>query len=148
MALVLRHRVRYHETDAQGYMFNSRFLEIADVGLTEFVRSIGWPYPKLLAAGVDPSVVQAAINFAAPARFEDLLDVEVTCARVGSSSFVLCVGISRDGMHIAEANMTYVNVDSATASSRPLPAAVAEALRGNRDGSVERPPAYSSDSLS
>lgn len=40
MPVVLHHRVRYHETDAQGFLFNSRFLEIADVALTEFMRSI------------------------------------------------------------------------------------------------------------
>ncbi|MFV8054811.1 acyl-CoA thioesterase [Mycobacterium sp. 48b] len=137
MVVVLHHRVRYHESDAQGFLFNSRFLEIADVALTEFVRSIGWPYPKLLAAGADPSVIKASIDFAAPARFEDVLDVDVTCLRVGSSSFALCIGITRDDVHIAEANMTYVNVDPATAASRPLPAEVAEALRASCDDLIE-----------
>lgn len=134
MAVVLHHRVRYHETDAQGFLFNSRFLEIADVALTEFVRAIGWPYRELLAAGVDPSLVKTAIEFAAPARFEDVLAVDVTCPRVGSSSFALCIRISRDEAHIAEVNTTYVNVDPATATSRRLPAEVAQALRDNSIG--------------
>ncbi|WP_299561246.1 thioesterase family protein [uncultured Mycolicibacterium sp.] len=133
MAVVLRHRVRYHETDQQGFLFNSRYLEIADVGLTEFVRSIGWPYPKLLAAGVDPSLAQATIDFRAPARFEDVLDVDVTCTRVGNSSFSLLTRITRDGAEIAEVNIVYVNVDVTNAKSRPLPTAVAEALRAGAD---------------
>ncbi len=39
---VLRHRVRYHEADAQGSLFNSRYLELADDATTEFFRVLGW----------------------------------------------------------------------------------------------------------
>jgi acyl-CoA thioester hydrolase len=72
---VYRHRVRYHETDAQGFLFNARYLELADVAMTEFFRELGWPYPELVAAGADPSVVSATLTFRKPARFDDLLDV-------------------------------------------------------------------------
>lgn len=72
MTVVYRHRVRYHEADAQGFLFNSRYLELADVALTEFFRALGWPYQKLVAAGVDPSVVKATIEYKTPARFEDV----------------------------------------------------------------------------
>lgn len=131
MPVVLQHRVRYHETDAQGFLFNSRFLEIADVALTEFVRLIGWPYGQLLASGVDPSVIKAAIDFKAPARFEDMLDVDVTCPHVGTSSFRLCIVVTRGDSPIADLDLTYVNVDPTTATSRPLPIGLAEALRTN-----------------
>jgi acyl-CoA thioester hydrolase len=131
MPVVLHHRVRYHETDAQGFLFNSRFLEIADVALTEFVRSVGWPYARLLASGVDPSVVNAALHFQAPARFEDLLDVDVTCPHVGTSSFRLHIVLTRDDSPIALMDLTYVNVAPATATSRPIPIELAEALSAN-----------------
>jgi acyl-CoA thioester hydrolase len=29
MTIVYSHRVRYHEADAQGFLFNSRYLEVA-----------------------------------------------------------------------------------------------------------------------
>jgi acyl-CoA thioester hydrolase len=125
---VLQHRVRYHEADAQGFLFNSRFLELADVAMTEFFRRHGYPYSDLLASGTDPSVVSAQIQFKRPARFDDLLDVSVACPRVGNSSFDLFVSIARDGATVGEILLTYVNVDAATETSRALPASVAEAL--------------------
>ena len=67
VTFVHTHRVRYHETDAQSFLFNSRYLEIADVAMTEFFRHLGWSYEKLNADGVDPSVVSAQLQFLAPA---------------------------------------------------------------------------------
>jgi acyl-CoA thioester hydrolase len=126
---VYQHRVRSHEVDAQGFVFNSRYLEIADVAMTEFFRGIGWPYPKLVAGGTDPSVVSAAMTFLAPAKFDDLLDVHVACRRVGTSSFRLDMNVNRGETKIAGIELVYVNVDPAAEQSRPLPAPVAEALR-------------------
>ena len=115
--------------DAQGFMFNSRYLEVADVAMTEFFRSIGWPYLKLVAEGTDPSVVSAVLSFKAPAYFEDDLDIDVTCRKVGNSSFNLEVHMMRDESPLANIELVYVNVDPRTAQSRPIPTTVAEALR-------------------
>src|SRR5207302_6349185 len=71
------HRVRNHEVDTQGFLFNSRYLELADVAMTEFFRELGWPYAKLVEGGTDPSVVSARQTFQSPARFDDVLDVDV-----------------------------------------------------------------------
>jgi acyl-CoA thioester hydrolase len=127
--LAYQHRVRNHEVDSQGFLFNSRYLEIADVAMTEYFRCIGWPYPKLVAEGTDPSVVNAVVAFRAPAYFDDTLDVDVECRKVGNSSFTLDVRISRDHAELADIELVYVNVDPSKARSRPLPEAVALALR-------------------
>lgn len=128
---LLQHRVRYHEADAQGFMFNSRYLELADVAMTEFFRALGFPYLELLSLGMDPSVVKATVDFKRPARFEDLLHVSVSCTRVGTSSFDLDTYVSRDGEPITEMYLTYVNVDAQHARSRAIPATVANALRAD-----------------
>ncbi|MFD7956114.1 acyl-CoA thioesterase [Streptomyces ardesiacus] len=130
---VYQHRVRYHEADAQGFLFNARYLELADVAMTEFFRALGMPYAELVAVGTDPSVVSATLTFSKPARFEDLLDVTARCTRVGTSSFGLDVHVSRGADTIATVQLVYVNVDAATATSRPLPEDVARALRSAAD---------------
>ena len=130
MTFVHTHRVRYHETDAQSFLFNSRYLEIADVAMTEFLRDLGWSYEKLNADGVDPSVVSAQLQFRAPAFFDDVIEFHVECARVGRSSFELEHTVTRAGRELAKINIVYVNVDAAEGASRPLPAAVAQALSG------------------
>ncbi|MBK6011685.1 thioesterase family protein [Streptomyces sp. MBT53] len=133
------HRVRNHEVDTQGFLFNSRYLELADVAMTEFFRELGWPYTKLVDGGTDPSVVSARQTFLSPARFDDVLDVEVTCPRVGTSSFQLDMLVARDGTKIAEIEVVYVNVDAEAARSRPLPEAVAQALRDSVAGEPSQP---------
>lgn len=123
------HRVRYHEVDQQGVLFNGRYFEIADVGHTEFIRSLGWTYPELNALGADPSVVHIEADFAAAARFDDVLDIEVGCLRVGRSSFDLRTRIHRGEERLAVITGTHVNVDAAAGRSLPLPGEFAAALR-------------------
>ena len=128
MGFLHTHRVRYHETDAQGYLFNSRYLEIADVAMTEFFRALGWPYDKLTANGIDPSVVSAQLTFRAPARFDDVLEFRVSCTRVGRSSFELRHTVARGDAELAEITIVYANVDVAVGRSRALPTAITTAL--------------------
>ena len=129
MTVVYSHRVRYHEADAQGFLFNSRYLELADVANTEYFRYLGWPYPQLVAQGMDPSVVSAQITFIKPARFEDVIDVDVRCTQVGRTSFGLLMTLTRENAAIATIDMVYVNVETNSATSRPIPDDVAKALR-------------------
>ena len=97
--------------------------------MTEYFRAIGWPYPKLVAEGTDPSVINANLSFRSPAYFDDLIEADVTCTKVGTSSFQLDVCITRDQTELATIELIYVNVDATKAQSRPLPAAVAQTLR-------------------
>src|SRR5215468_1790144 len=69
-------RVRWAEVDRQGIVFNGNYLTYFDVGITEYWRAIGYPYPDaLLQNGCDTFAVKATIEYRAPARYDDLLDV-------------------------------------------------------------------------
>jgi acyl-CoA thioester hydrolase len=92
---VLRHRVRYHEADAQRIVFNARYLEWCDVAMAEFFRRCGWDYEALIAAGCDPSLVKVNLEFKRPAVFDDELDVFARPLQVGRSSFTLRFDIYR-----------------------------------------------------
>jgi acyl-CoA thioester hydrolase len=130
---VLRHRVRYHETDAQRIVFNARYLEWFDVAMAEFFRRCGWDYPALVEAGCDPSLVTVKLEFKRPAVFDDDLDVFVRPIQVGRSSFTLDFDVYRasDGEHLAVAEIVYMNVDVETQRSRPLPEAIRRRLQAN-----------------
>jgi len=140
-----QHRVRYHETDAQGYVFNSRYLEFVDVAMTEFIKALGYPYDDFIAAGADPSVVRAEVDFRRPARFDDVLDLAVECTHVGTSSFRLRTTITRDDDLIAVSRLAYVNVDPVAETSRPLPEEIARKLREILVDDVEKEPSRSTD---
>ncbi len=117
------------EVDNQGYVFNSRYLEIADAALTEFLREGGYTLAGLLRDGFDPSVVETGVRYRAPARLDDVLVVNARCARVGTSSFDMLFTFLRSGDEVAEIRTVYVNVDAAAERSRPIPDHLASYLR-------------------
>jgi acyl-CoA thioester hydrolase len=129
------HRIRYHETDQQGIAFNAQFLVWADVAMTEYFRDLGWPYLALNAAGCDPSLVKAQLEFKRPARFDDVIDIFARTTHIGRSSFTIGfdVRLSDDDADVATIEIVYANVDPETKRSHPIPADVRAQMEHHRD---------------
>ncbi len=106
-------RVRWSEVDGQEVVFNANYLMYADVAVTEFMRANGIMTECREEFG-QTFVVDAHLSFRASARFDDLLSLAVTCDRVGRSSYVLKVEISRGGEVLCVADMTYVRAVDGT----------------------------------
>jgi acyl-CoA thioester hydrolase len=76
-------RVAFSDTDAQGVVYYGRYLPYFDLARTEYHRNLG---------GVDGAarsefVMRASnVEYHAPARFDDLLEVFVRIIRIGRSS--------------------------------------------------------------
>lgn len=69
-------RVRYADTDQGGVVYNANYLVFFEVGRTEMMRTLGVPYARLEDEGTIMPVVEAHVNYHAPARYDDLLIVE------------------------------------------------------------------------
>lgn len=61
------------------------------------------------------------LEYRAPARFDDQLQIGVRSARLGRSSLTFSLGIWRGGELLTSGEITYVHADGATRSSAPLP---------------------------
>ncbi|HET8731746.1 MAG TPA: thioesterase family protein [Moraxellaceae bacterium] len=107
-------RVRYGECDAQQVVFNARYGDYVDVALTEFFRALFGSYQALLAQGLDGQVVRMATDWKSSARFDEVLAMEVSTSRVGTTSYTLLVRISEyfSGRHVADVEIVYVMVDA------------------------------------
>lgn len=130
-AFRLRHtlRVRWAEIDAQQIVFNGHYLTYFDIGITEYWRAIGLPYPDGIAgSGGDLFAVKSVINYHASARYDELLDICVRAARLGTSSMTFEMGIFRGGERLVSGEMVYVNADPETRKSRPLPEKLRQAI--------------------
>jgi len=117
-------RVRYSEIDRQGIVYNSRYLEYVDVALTEYFRALGVPYQEMIERhGFDPSLVKATLEFKRAARLDEDLRVYGRITSIGRSSFSMEFRIIREegGDLVTGAEIVYVNFDTATQSSRPVP---------------------------
>lgn len=118
-------RVRYAECDAQQVVFNARYGDYVDLAVTEFMRALFPPtgFRELFARGLDNQVVRLDTQWSAPARFDDVLAIEVACERLGNTSYTLRLAFSqaRAGSAVAEARITYVLVSHAEHRKLPLP---------------------------
>jgi len=122
-------RVRWAEVDRQGIVFNGHYLIYFDVGITEYWRAIGYPYPDALAEqGCDTFAVKATVEYQAPARYDDLLDVLVRVGRIGRSSIQFLLEIHRGETQLIAGELIYVNADADSRKPAPVPAFLREAI--------------------
>jgi len=131
-------RVRYAECDAQKVVFNTRYAEYVDVALNEFLRAIGFDTNRLLASGLDFQLVKQTIEWKAPARFDDVLEVAVEPVRLGTTSFTCRATFRLAGADqtIAVIETVYVLVEAASLAKTSLPAPFRDALERGAAGTV------------
>ena len=124
-------RVRWAEVDRQGIVFNGNYLHYFDVGITEYWRAIGYPYPDALVShGSDMFVKKASVEYHAPAGYDDVLDICVRVGRIGRSSIQFLLEIYRGDEHLVAGEVIYVNADPATRKSAAVPLFLREAIVG------------------
>lgn len=115
-------RVRYADCDAQGIVFNARWFELFDVAMTEFWReSIGGYEHLPRSFNIEAVIAETGARFRGAGRFDDLLDVEIAVARVGTSSMRIELDVSKDGQLLAEGFIEYVFVDRQSMQPVPIP---------------------------
>lgn len=127
-------RVRYHECDPQGIVFNANYLAYWDMASFEFFREIFGSYDNLLARRVDAVVAESNLRYRAPSRFDEELVVEVTLDHLGTTSFVLGFTIVRDGETVTSGTNRYVFVNSETLEKATPPDDVREKLAARMTG--------------
>lgn len=120
-----RLRVRYAEIDGQKVVFNSRYLEYADVALSEYWRWLALAeLPEWRT--MEFHVARATVDYKAPFRYDDAFDAYVRTARIGTSSVTSLIDLvhADTGALHTVIELVHVNVDLDTGRSAPIPAAV------------------------
>ena len=69
-------RVRYADTDRMDVAYHANYLVWFEVGRNEYMRSRGCPYSALEEQDIRMPVTEASCRYQAPARYDDLLDIE------------------------------------------------------------------------
>jgi acyl-CoA thioester hydrolase len=75
-------RVGFSETDAQGVVYYGRYMPYFDLARTEYHRHLGRPE----LGGADFAMRASTVEYHAPARFDDLLEVFVRIEAIGRTS--------------------------------------------------------------
>jgi YbgC/YbaW family acyl-CoA thioester hydrolase len=127
--LAHRLRVRWAEVDMQHVVFNANYLLYFDVAIADYWRAIGSGREVALAEiYMRLYTVKAVIEYHAPARYDEEIDV---CARVvqfGRSSMNFAFGIWRGADHLVSGELVYVHADPGTGKAAPIPQLLKDAV--------------------
>lgn len=136
-------RVRYGECDAQKVVFNTRYAEYVDVSVAELLRACGI-HDQFVYGELDFQLVKQTIEWKAPARFDQVLELSIAATRLGNTSFTLLTEfrIAGDTRVIVTIETVYVLVDAKTLIKMPLPDQVRAALQDGARGRVTDHAAY------
>ena len=126
-----RFRVRYAELDPQGVVFNARYLEYADLMVTEY-----WQAKELRMSGDDAlefHVAKANVTFRKPIKALEYIEGRAWTTRIGNSSMTTRVelhGANKAGEDDlrAEIELVNVHVDLETGESLRIPDSARSAL--------------------
>jgi acyl-CoA thioester hydrolase len=127
---VHRLRVRYHECDQQGRVFNAHYFAYYDIALTELWREAFGSYQEMTNGGHDLVVAEAKATFRGFARFDDEIDVALSVSRLGTTSMTTDVEIRRDGEVLVDGQIVHVWVDAESLEKTPIPERARERLAG------------------
>ena len=119
-AFSVRTRVAFSDTDAQGVVYYGRYNPYFDLARGEYLRSLG-----LLHRDSGGEFVMRAndVEYFAPARFDDEIEIHVRVARIGRSSitFELAAYDIPAGELLVTAHQTLVFIDRAARRPIPIP---------------------------
>ena len=78
-------RVRYSETDAQGFVHHSHYLSYFEMGRTELFRAGGGDYRAMEERGLFFVVAQLTCRYHKPARYDDLLTLRTRVSKLSQA---------------------------------------------------------------
>jgi acyl-CoA thioester hydrolase len=120
-------RVRYGECDAQGIVFNAHYLAYFDVAYTELWRAAFGSWSTMTERGYDSVVGEARLRFRAPARFDDVVAIELAPA-LGRSSITTAVRYLRGDELLVEGELRHVVVTTDTWKPVDMPVWIRDGL--------------------
>lgn len=136
-------RVFYEDTDAGGIVYHANYLRFMERARTEMLRLMGWHHTGLLEdQGVSFAVRRCEIDFVAPAKLDDTLEVETRIIDIGGASFAVDQTIRRDGKELARADLKLATLNRAGRPAR-LGAEVRTALKDLYERQVRNDPGRS-----
>jgi acyl-CoA thioester hydrolase len=130
-------RVGFSDTDAQGIVYYGRYLPYFDQARVEYARHLG-----VLATGPQEQefVMRAnTIEYHAPARFDDLLEVFIRVSRIGTTSVTYECAAYRvdDDVLMVTAHQTLVLVDLDERKPCAIPESYKRVIREFEGGDLE-----------
>jgi acyl-CoA thioester hydrolase len=122
-------RVYWEDTDAGGVVYYANYLRFMERARSEWLRELGFEQDQLRdEQGIVFVVRRVGIDYLAPARFNDLLDVSVRLVEAGRASIDVEQEITAGPTRLACASVRLVCVDAARFKPARIPAALLQQI--------------------
>ena len=129
-------RVYWEDTDAGGVVYHAQYLAFLERARSEWLRARGVAQDRLRVEHDLVFAVRAMrIDFRAPARLDDLLDVSVAVRDCRKASLVFSQAIHRGGALLLDAEVRVAALRASDFRPRPIPQSLQDNL-----ASPETPP--------
>lgn len=130
-------RVGFSDTDAQGIVYYGRYLPFFDLARVEYQRHLGM---LDLRRHEHEFVMRACtIDYLAPARFDDLIEIFIRVSKIGRTSVTYeCAAyrVDNDAMMVT-AHQTLVLVELASHTPSPVPDRFRKTIRAFEGADLE-----------
>jgi acyl-CoA thioester hydrolase len=104
-------RVRYSETDAMGFLHHANYFSYFEMGRTELFRAQGGNYRALEGRGYFLVVTRIECRYLAPARYDDVLTLSTTLAKISAAKLEHSYELLRDGQLLTTGNSVLACLD-------------------------------------
>ena len=132
-------RVYWEDTDAGGVVYHAQYLAFLERARTEWLRARGKGQEWLRNRhGLVFAVRAMRIDFRAPARLVDALDVSVVLRQCRRASLVMAQAIHRDGDVLLDAEVRVAALNASDFRPRAIPDALYDELKPLEGNSLER----------
>ncbi|HGM6346494.1 TPA: tol-pal system-associated acyl-CoA thioesterase [Serratia marcescens] len=118
-------RVYYEDTDASGVVYHARYVAFFERARTEMLRQHNFHQQQLLSEQVAFVVRRMTVDYLAPARLDERLEVqsEITCLRGASLTFAQRI-VNSDGALLSQADVLIACIDPHQMKPRALPKSI------------------------
>jgi acyl-CoA thioester hydrolase len=117
-------RVRWSEVDPQGVVFNARYLDYGDIGVTEYWRAVGFRFD--VGDDMQFHVAHASVDYKKPIYPDEMIDLHVRTEKIGNTSMTVLIeihGAAKDDLRSA-IRCVQVHVDLDGHKPKPVPDSV------------------------
>ncbi|MEF8833531.1 MAG: tol-pal system-associated acyl-CoA thioesterase [Halofilum sp. (in: g-proteobacteria)] len=125
-------RVYYEDTDAGGVVYYANYLKYLERARTEWLRAAGWGQTALAGdRGLLFAVRSIELDYHAPARLDDALEIEARIAALGRARIDFAQRVLRDGEPLCTGGVRVACLDAGTFRPRALPDDMKEVFAGD-----------------
>jgi acyl-CoA thioester hydrolase len=116
---VTKYRVTYADTDQMGVVYYGNYGRLLEIGRTEMIREMGYPYAKLEESGIVMPVYSVESRYRNVLKYDELVSIETTLKELPAARIEFFYRIfNEEGVLAHEAKVVLVFLDMK--SNRPV----------------------------